>query len=427
MDESDSYGVEMALQLVDKAGGGEVTLVSMAPNNEVSGLRTALAMGAAKAILVSDPALLGSDALSTAKVLAAQSATLRWSSPPPNRLRLHRYVARATRRAVGSAVGDLREGHHDRRRRGQCSPPDRSGLRRGALSVARARLGDGRCRRAALSLVQRHHGGQEQTARATHARGSGNRCRQRRLGRAGQEITEIAPVRHVPPVRSSRRRNRAQKIGRVLESLKVLDGFGKGWSTAKARVVNRGRCADASQRSRSRCWRSAVRSPTTSSDLAATPMASRQALGAHGAKSLATATSTGLPGPSVASALVRHRVRGAPICSCSAQPMTSRRCRSLSASSIRRSSPQSSISTSTGPLCRCRAGVRRHDQRQDEVRRRQAGIVIGAAQVVRSVGVRRRRGHGQGADDSPMSAHRRGAHQRRSVEESSGQKSTKPR
>ena len=29
------YGVEMALQLVDKAGGGEVTLVSMAPNSEV--------------------------------------------------------------------------------------------------------------------------------------------------------------------------------------------------------------------------------------------------------------------------------------------------------------------------------------------------------------------------------------------------------
>ena len=70
LDELDSYGVEMALQLADKAGGGEVTLVSMAPNNEVSGLRTALAMGAAKAVLVSDPALAGSDALSTAKVLA---------------------------------------------------------------------------------------------------------------------------------------------------------------------------------------------------------------------------------------------------------------------------------------------------------------------------------------------------------------------
>jgi electron transfer flavoprotein beta subunit len=70
LDESDSYGVEMALQLVDDAGEGEVTLVSMAPDNETSGLRTALAMGAAKAILISDEALVGSDALGTAKVLA---------------------------------------------------------------------------------------------------------------------------------------------------------------------------------------------------------------------------------------------------------------------------------------------------------------------------------------------------------------------
>jgi len=71
LDDSDSYGVEMALQLVDQAGGGEVTLVSMAPNGETSGLRTALAMGAHKAILVSDDGLKGSDALGTAKVLAA--------------------------------------------------------------------------------------------------------------------------------------------------------------------------------------------------------------------------------------------------------------------------------------------------------------------------------------------------------------------
>ena len=61
----------MALQLVDTAGEGEVTLVSMAPNNETSGLRTALAMGAAKAVLVSDEALKGAGALDTAKVLAA--------------------------------------------------------------------------------------------------------------------------------------------------------------------------------------------------------------------------------------------------------------------------------------------------------------------------------------------------------------------
>src|SRR5438105_2175369 len=71
LDDSDAYGVEMALQLVDAAGGGEVTLISMAPNDEVSGLRTALAMGAAKAVLVSDDTLKGADALATAKVLAA--------------------------------------------------------------------------------------------------------------------------------------------------------------------------------------------------------------------------------------------------------------------------------------------------------------------------------------------------------------------
>ncbi|MGH9209272.1 MAG: electron transfer flavoprotein subunit beta/FixA family protein [Acidimicrobiales bacterium] len=71
LDESDSYGVEMALQLADAGGGGDVTLVSMAPNGETAGLRTALAMGAAKAILVSDEALSGAGALDTAKVLAA--------------------------------------------------------------------------------------------------------------------------------------------------------------------------------------------------------------------------------------------------------------------------------------------------------------------------------------------------------------------
>ncbi len=71
LDEADTYGVEMALQLVDKAGGGEVTVVSMGSGQDVAGLRTALAMGAAKAVIVSDDSLRGTDALGTAKVLAA--------------------------------------------------------------------------------------------------------------------------------------------------------------------------------------------------------------------------------------------------------------------------------------------------------------------------------------------------------------------
>jgi electron transfer flavoprotein beta subunit len=70
LDEADTYGVEMALQLVDAAGGGEVTVVSMGSAADVSGLRNALAMGAAKAVIVSDDALRGTDALGTAKILA---------------------------------------------------------------------------------------------------------------------------------------------------------------------------------------------------------------------------------------------------------------------------------------------------------------------------------------------------------------------
>ena len=71
LDEADTYGVEMALQLVDKAGSGEVTVVSMGSAADVAGLRNALAMGAAKAVIVSDDALRGTDALGTAKVLDA--------------------------------------------------------------------------------------------------------------------------------------------------------------------------------------------------------------------------------------------------------------------------------------------------------------------------------------------------------------------
>jgi electron transfer flavoprotein beta subunit len=71
LDEADTYGVEMALQLVDKAGDGEVTVVSMGSGADLAGVRNALAMGAAKAIIVSDDSLRGTDALGTAKVLAA--------------------------------------------------------------------------------------------------------------------------------------------------------------------------------------------------------------------------------------------------------------------------------------------------------------------------------------------------------------------
>lgn len=70
LDDTDRYGVEMALQIAGQTEGG-VTLVSMGPAGNLQGIRQALAMGADKAIVVDDPTLRGSDALTTARVLAA--------------------------------------------------------------------------------------------------------------------------------------------------------------------------------------------------------------------------------------------------------------------------------------------------------------------------------------------------------------------
>jgi electron transfer flavoprotein beta subunit len=67
---NDEYVLEAALKLVE-AHGGEVTLLTMAPPTAPETMRKALAMGAHRGVLVSDPALAGSCAVSTTKVLAA--------------------------------------------------------------------------------------------------------------------------------------------------------------------------------------------------------------------------------------------------------------------------------------------------------------------------------------------------------------------
>jgi electron transfer flavoprotein beta subunit len=67
----DAHAVEEALRLKDNAGGGEVVLVSMGPASAMDALRKALAMGADRAVLVSDDALPGSDLVGTSAVLAA--------------------------------------------------------------------------------------------------------------------------------------------------------------------------------------------------------------------------------------------------------------------------------------------------------------------------------------------------------------------
>src|SRR5436309_5104065 len=66
----DANAVEEALRLKEAAGGGEVVLVSLGPAKAQDALRKALAMGADRAVLISDDAVAGSDLVATSYALA---------------------------------------------------------------------------------------------------------------------------------------------------------------------------------------------------------------------------------------------------------------------------------------------------------------------------------------------------------------------
>jgi electron transfer flavoprotein beta subunit len=66
----DTYALEEALRNKD-AGEAEVLVVSIGPDRVTQALRTALGMGADRAVHVKDPEANGSDALGIAKLLAA--------------------------------------------------------------------------------------------------------------------------------------------------------------------------------------------------------------------------------------------------------------------------------------------------------------------------------------------------------------------
>lgn len=73
LDPSDEYGLETALRLVEQHGG-EVVAITMGPESAQDALRRAMAMGADRAILLTDPLLAGSDVPATVKALAAAIA-----------------------------------------------------------------------------------------------------------------------------------------------------------------------------------------------------------------------------------------------------------------------------------------------------------------------------------------------------------------
>jgi electron transfer flavoprotein beta subunit len=66
----DKHALEAALSIRELLGG-EVVLLSMAPPYSSKIMREGLAMGADRAVLLSDPAFAGSDSLATARILSA--------------------------------------------------------------------------------------------------------------------------------------------------------------------------------------------------------------------------------------------------------------------------------------------------------------------------------------------------------------------
>ena len=76
LNDLDEYAVEEALRIAEAHGGNEeggantVTVISMGPERATEAVRKALSMGANGAILITDSALAGADALATSAVLA---------------------------------------------------------------------------------------------------------------------------------------------------------------------------------------------------------------------------------------------------------------------------------------------------------------------------------------------------------------------
>lgn len=70
LNQFDLNAIEQALRIKDATGDGEVVLVSMGPARAVESIRKGLAMGADRAVLVSDDGAAGSDLVATSYVLA---------------------------------------------------------------------------------------------------------------------------------------------------------------------------------------------------------------------------------------------------------------------------------------------------------------------------------------------------------------------
>ena len=172
LSELDEYAVEEALKIVEAAGEGEVTVVTVGPDAAADAIKKALQMGAHRGVHVNDDAIHGSDAAATSLVLAEAVKKATEGSPElvltgmsstdgvmgvvpamlAERLGLPQ-VTYASELTVGRRLGD--------------DPPRRRhGIRDDRGVAAGAGVGDRPDQRAALPLVQGDHGREEEAGRA---------------------------------------------------------------------------------------------------------------------------------------------------------------------------------------------------------------------------------------------------------------------
>jgi electron transfer flavoprotein beta subunit len=99
----DANAVEEALRLKEATGDGEVVVVSLGPAKTQDALRKALAMGADRAVLVSDDAAVGSDLVATSYLLAK---ALEQEEPPPDLVLFGQQAGDSDGAVLWAAVAD---------------------------------------------------------------------------------------------------------------------------------------------------------------------------------------------------------------------------------------------------------------------------------------------------------------------------------
>ena len=197
MNELDEYAVEEALRIKEAQGGeGTVTVLTMGPEKAVETIRKALSMGADAAVHLVDDGLHGSDALTTSYALAKALGTIEHDlvilGVESTDARMSVIPAMLAERTGAAQLTFARKVEVDDGNTVKIERQTDTGYDVVEGSTPGDRVGRREDQRAALPVVQGHHGRQEEAADDPDARRRRHRGRQRRPRRLRLEVAEFA-------------------------------------------------------------------------------------------------------------------------------------------------------------------------------------------------------------------------------------------